>query len=141
MVFPNIFRISGVKPSTSDRRDARRLILGQQTLGDHPAQGVRQLKADLILCDAAKTLSIFFLCPSQNQIRFQAGGHLGGVISQRLLPTNSGVGRVRVECWSSLRIRKNIWKTLIQKRGPVMKQAPYYGMQTFHQPWFADQLG
>jgi twitching motility protein PilT len=71
----------------------------------------------------------------QNQIRFQLADTLRGVISQRLLPTTSGVGRVpAVEVMVVTPIiRKYLLENTLTEIGPVMKQGAYYGMQTFHQ--------
>jgi twitching motility protein PilT len=71
----------------------------------------------------------------QNQIRFQLADTLRGVISQRLLPHTSGVGRVpAVEVMVVTPIiRKYLLENTLTEIGPVMKQGAYYGMQTFHQ--------
>jgi twitching motility protein PilT len=71
----------------------------------------------------------------QNQIRFQLADTLRGVVSQRLLPHKSGVGRVpSVEVMVVTPIiRKYILENNLTEIGPVMKQGAYYGMQTFHQ--------
>jgi twitching motility protein PilT len=71
----------------------------------------------------------------QNQIRFQLADTLRGVISQRLLPHKSGVGRVpAVEVMVVTPIiRKYLLENTLTEIGPVMKQGSYYGMQTFHQ--------
>src|SRR5207302_7765603 len=71
----------------------------------------------------------------QNQIRFQLGDTLRGVISQRLLAHNSGVGRVpAVEVMVVTPIiRKYILENTLGEISTVMKQGSYYGMQTFHQ--------
>ena len=71
----------------------------------------------------------------QNQIRFQLADTLRGVISQRLLPHSSGVGRVpAVEVMVVTPIiRKYIFENTLGEISPVMKQGGYYGMQTFHQ--------
>ncbi len=71
----------------------------------------------------------------QNQIRFQLADTLRGVISQRLLPHQSGVGRVpAVEVMVVTPIiRKYLLENTLTEIGPVMKQGAYYGMQTFHQ--------
>jgi twitching motility protein PilT len=71
----------------------------------------------------------------QNQIRYQMADTLRGVISQRLLPHKSGVGRVpAVEVMVVTPIvRKYLLDNNLAEIGPVMKQGAYYGMQTFHQ--------
>ena len=71
----------------------------------------------------------------QNQIRFQLADTLRGVVSQRLLPHKSGVGRVpAVEVMVVTPIiRKYLLENTLTEIGPVMKQGAYYGMQTFHQ--------
>jgi twitching motility protein PilT len=71
----------------------------------------------------------------QNQIRFQLGDTLKGVISQRLLPHSSGTGRVpAVEIMVVTPIiRKYILENTLGEISNVMKQGSYYGMQTFHQ--------
>jgi len=71
----------------------------------------------------------------QNQIRFQLGDTLRGVVSQRLLPHASGVGRVpAVEVMVVTPIiRKYILENALGEISNVMKQGSYYGMQTFHQ--------
>src|ERR1022692_1952106 len=71
----------------------------------------------------------------QNQIRFQLGDTLRGVISQRLLTHSSGVGRVpAVEIMVVTPIiRKYILENTLGEISNVMKQGSYYGMQTFHQ--------
>ncbi|MFA5976250.1 MAG: type IV pilus twitching motility protein PilT [Elusimicrobiota bacterium] len=71
----------------------------------------------------------------QNQIRYQLGDTLRAVVSQRLLPHASGVGRVpAVEVMIVTPIiRKYILENTLSEIGPMMKQGGYYGMQTFHQ--------
>jgi twitching motility protein PilT len=71
----------------------------------------------------------------QNQIRYQLADTLRGIISQRLLPHKSGVGRVpAVEVMVVTPIiRKYILENTMSEISPVMKQGGYYGMQTFHQ--------
>jgi twitching motility protein PilT len=71
----------------------------------------------------------------QNQIRFQLGDTLRGVISQRLLPHTSGNGRVpAVEVMVVTPIiRKYVLENTLSEISSVMKQGGYYGMQTFHQ--------
>jgi twitching motility protein PilT len=71
----------------------------------------------------------------QNQIRFMLADTLRGVVSQRLLPHASGVGRVpAVEIMVVTPIiRKYLLDNKLTEIGPVMKQGAYYGMQTFHQ--------
>jgi len=71
----------------------------------------------------------------QNQIRFQLGDTLKGVISQRLLPHSSGSGRVpAVEIMVVTPIiRKYILENTLGEISNIMKQGSYYGMQTFHQ--------
>jgi len=71
----------------------------------------------------------------QNQIRFQLGDTLRGVISQRLLAHAGGAGRVpAVEVMVVTPIiRKYILENTLGEISSVMKQGAYYGMQTFHQ--------
>jgi twitching motility protein PilT len=71
----------------------------------------------------------------QNQIRFQLGDTLRAVISQRLLPHASGVGRVpAVEVMVVTPIiRKYILENTLAEISVMMKQGAYYGMQTYHQ--------
>jgi len=71
----------------------------------------------------------------QNQIRFQLGDTLRGVISQRLLPHAGGVGRVpAVEIMIVTPIiRKFILENTLSEITSIMKQGAYYGMQTFYQ--------
>src|SRR6266513_338123 len=68
----------------------------------------------------------------QNQIRYQMADTLRGVISQRLLPSKSGVGRVpAVEVMVVTPIiRKYLLENTLAEISPVMKQGAYYGMQT-----------
>jgi len=71
----------------------------------------------------------------QNQIRFQLGDTLRGIVSQRLLPHSSGSGRVpAVEVMVVTPIiRKYVLENNLGEISSVMKQGGYYGMQTFHQ--------
>jgi twitching motility protein PilT len=71
----------------------------------------------------------------QNQIRYQLADTLRGVVSQRLLPHSSGLGRVpAVEVMVVTPIiRKYIMENNLGEISTVMKQGAYYGMQTFHQ--------
>ncbi len=88
--------------------------------------------------DASQTVNrIIDIFPphQQNQIRFQLGDCLRGVISQRLLPHASGSGRVpavEIMVVTPL-IRKHILENTLSEITTVMKQGSYYGMQTFHQ--------
>jgi twitching motility protein PilT len=88
--------------------------------------------------DASQTINrIIDVFPphQQNQIRFQLGDCLKGVISQRLLPHVSGTGRVpAVEVMVVTPIiRKYILENTLGEISGVMKQGAYYGMQTYHQ--------
>jgi twitching motility protein PilT len=88
--------------------------------------------------DAMQTINrIIDIFPphQQNQIRFQLADTLRGVISQRLLPHTSSVGRVpAVEIMVVTPIiRKYLLDNTLTEIGPVMRQGAYYGMQTFHQ--------
>lgn len=88
--------------------------------------------------DASQTVNrIIDVFPphQQNQIRYQLGDCLRGVISQRLLPHLSGNGRVpAVEVMVVTPIiRKYILENTLSEISTVMKQGAYYGMQTFHQ--------
>lgn len=88
--------------------------------------------------DAAQTVNrVIDIFPphQQNQIRFQLADTLRGVISQRLLPHASGLGRVpAVEVMVVTPIvRKYIFDNNLGEISVVMKQGAYYGMQTFHQ--------
>jgi len=71
----------------------------------------------------------------QNQIRYQLADTLKGVVSQRLLPHASGVGRVpAVEVMVVTPIiRKYMLENNLSEISNMMKQGAYYGMQTFHQ--------
>jgi twitching motility protein PilT len=71
----------------------------------------------------------------QNQIRYQLADTLRAVVSQRLLPHASGMGRVpAVEVMIVTPIvRKYILENTLGEINGVMKQGAYYGMQTFHQ--------
>jgi len=88
--------------------------------------------------DAMQTINrIIDIFPThqQAQIRFQLADTLRGVISQRLLPHISGVGRVpavEVMVVTPL-VRKYIAENTLSEVTAVMKQGQYYGMQTFHQ--------
>jgi len=71
----------------------------------------------------------------QNQIRYQLADTLRGVVSQRLLPHASGLGRVpavEIMVMTPL-IRKYVLENNLSEISTVMKQGQYYGMQTFHQ--------
>ncbi|MFH1379576.1 MAG: type IV pilus twitching motility protein PilT [bacterium] len=71
----------------------------------------------------------------QPQIRFQLSDTLKGVVSQRLLPSSSGSGRVpavEILVVTAL-VRKHIEENNLAEISSLMKQGSYYGMQTFNQ--------
>jgi twitching motility protein PilT len=89
--------------------------------------------------DAVETINriIDFFPPHQHQqIRAMLGGALKGVISQRLVPTADGKGRVpAVEVLTMTgRVRDMIEDAAeTAKLGEVISEGTYYGMQTFDQ--------
>ena len=71
----------------------------------------------------------------QNQIRYLLADTLKAVVSQRLLPHASGIGRVpavEVLIVTPL-VKKMIEENNLGEVANLMKQGQYYGMQTFNQ--------
>jgi twitching motility protein PilT len=128
----------------SVRQDPDVILLGEmrdlETMGAAltAAQTGHLVLSTIHTIDAVQTVNrIIDVFPphQQNQIRFQLADTLRGVISQRLLAHNSGVGRVpAVEVMVVTPIiRKYILENTLGEISNVMKQGGYYGMQTYHQ--------
>ncbi|MFH1283527.1 MAG: PilT/PilU family type 4a pilus ATPase [bacterium] len=88
--------------------------------------------------DTVQTISrIVDLFPphQQNQIRYMLADTLKGVVSQRLMPHESGKGRVaaiEVLVCTAI-VRKMIEENTLGEISNIIKQGAYYGMQTFNQ--------
>jgi len=92
--------------------------------------------------DAAETINRildFFPPHQQQQARAMLAGTLKGIISQRLVPTPDGQGRVAVceVLRMTGRVRDMIMDpTRTGALGEVLSEGEYYGMQTFDQALF-----
>jgi len=130
------------------RQDPNVLLVGEMRDLDTMAAAITAAQTGHLVfstvhtVDAAQSINrIVDMFPphQQNQIRLMLADTLKAVISQRLLPSAKGQGRVpAVEILIVTQlIRKLIEEKNISEIVNQMKQGQYYGMQTFHQSLFS----